>query len=98
MENQIIQFLFSAINKQLEITKSLENLNSILSKSKFLYTSEFYSNEDYESFKIWFIDQYKILFNSNDKDALNAFENFYYSFGFRIKNFEFDFKDEKFID
>ena len=98
MENQKIEFLYNAINKQLEFTKSLENMNSILSKSRFLYSGEFYSAEDFEEYKLWFMNEYKTLFNLNDKETLNAFENFYHSFGFRVRGYEFDFKDEVFID
>lgn len=88
-----IQFTYEAINKQFEFTYTSENLNSILSKNNFLYSGEFYSIEEYENFKYWFIFEYRNKFKSDKLVAEKAFENFYNRFGFRIRGFEFEYDE-----
>lgn len=93
-------FIYSAINKQLELTYSSENLNSVLTKSKFLYNGEFYSIEEYEKFKFWFLEEYKSNHSlpnlPTDDDAARALMKFNLKFGFRVRGEEFEFNEDDF--
>lgn len=92
-----VEFTYGAINKQFEFAYSSESLNSILTKNNFLYSGEFYSNEEYENFRYWFILEYKNKFKSDKIVAEKQFESFYNRFGFRVRGFEFEY-DEKYFE
>lgn len=90
------EFIYSAINKQINLAYTAENLNSILCKNNFLYSGEFYSIAEYEQFKYWFIVEYKYKFNTNQIEAEKAFEIFDRKFGFRIREYEYKYDEKDF--